>query len=124
MNKDNLKRLIKVMEEKKYGFLMACEKINSESELSWCVGSIILGEEANICGTAACIAGHCRLIKSESPADFLGISTFEARRLFTPRNEYVDWEARVGETGFITRDRAVKVLKNWLETGKVDWSVR
>ncbi len=126
MNKDNLKKLIKVMKEKKYGFVMGTALIKTNDRMNKCLYKykLISAEEANICGTAACIAGHCCLIdRIAGPEDFLEMSQEACGKLFFPRNKYVDYLKPIGHKKFITRARAIRVLENLLETGEVDWSV-
>ncbi len=134
MNKDNLKKLIKVMKEKKYGFVMGILYIDTDDKMNKYLNKpkLITEEEANICGTAGCIAGHCYLISkqkveydlTEIGGDFLGLSDTQTVRLFVPNNHYASYKVGKKSKKFITRARAIKVLENLLETGEVDWSVR
>ncbi len=92
-------------------------------------------EEAsiNICGTVGCIAGHCCFIAPENlllsnslievALKFLYVSRNQGNELFMPDNQYASYTVGKKSKRFVTRARAIRVLENLLETGKVDWSV-
>lgn len=80
------------------------------------------------CHTAACIAGHACMLSDEAidfteqqwgwyameeqAAKWLGISTEDAQALFVPVHK---------ELANITRKEAIRTLRNYMETGVVDW---
>ncbi len=131
MNKSNLKKLIKVMKEKKYGFVMREMLVRGCDIKRAMLYGRMTEEEANICGAAGCIAGHCYLICDKDGEysltrmgeDFLGLSYRQTVRLFMPDNQYASCKVSKKSKRFVTRQRAIKVLENLLETGEVDWSV-
>lgn len=92
----------------------------------------------NFCGTPACIAGHVDAMLGNSGAAFdgnwmpamgraaeaLGLTKIEANELFMPTHRDVaDCGARWSEdeTGYITKEHAVRCLRLFAETGEIDW---
>ncbi len=132
MDRENIKRVIDVMKEKKYGFYMnktvALGKEHIEYALSY---AYMTEEEANICGIVASIVGHCCLAfnclskynSRERAQDILGLSDRQVNMLFSPMNRYASYQATTRNKKFITRARAVKVLENLLETSLIDWRI-
>ena len=76
--------------------------------------------EPSHCNTAACIAGHLMLLYPERyrgsyfnlTMELLDIDKSEAIALITPQHL---------ELAYITRQEAIKVLRNLKETGEVHW---
>ena len=75
------------------------------------------------CGTAACIAGHADVLFEEG-LDALGLYPSTRSELFIPTHDYARFDAEDGEKGYITREDAVRCLRNLARTGIVDWSFK
>ena len=115
MNKENLKRLIDVIEQ---------SKTFSMHAIRW--GNLVVNDEEfgeHPCGTPACISGHAIQLGAESRHldKFLGIPEKQKYFITAPTYNYAHLRARPGEPGYITKSHAVRMLKKLLETGKVDW---
>ena len=88
---------------------------------------------ADDCGTPACIAGHACYASSVTSmphtgeavaghaAHWLGLDDEKAKELFEPNSEHASFKADEGESWFISKERAIRVLENLLTTGVVDW---
>jgi len=123
MNKENVLKVADAIENHsipKLGFNMGLFYAKREGETD---------HTGHNCGTVACIAGWAytvergkmnrNLVAAENAAynaakKWLDLSASEASALFYPR-----WEVRHS----VTTQQAVTVLRNFAETGEVDWSV-
>ena len=92
---------------------------------------------AHKCGTPSCIAGYilndkCQNefktdsmeISEESINNarlWIGITENQSDKLFVPRNEFWQWQAKPSDSTFITAERASQVLKHLAETEEVNW---
>ena len=112
MNKENLKRLITVI-EKSETFSMHTSKWGAHPR------DKEFGEHP--CGTAACIFGHIQYLCGETLEIFLDVSPQQDMEIAIPRKKYAHFMARPGQKGHITKSHAVRMLKKLLETGEVDW---
>ena len=84
-------------------------------------------------GCPACIAGHYEemekgngIARPMSQSEFcyeIGISEDEGERIHSPLlgSDGVSYKAYPKEKGYITKNMAIDVLRNFLETGEVDW---
>jgi hypothetical protein len=93
------------------------------------------------CGTAACIAGYVMCAAygnlrakqfqctcywdnfSVRAARILGLNTEQRRQLFTPTPHNSNTPVGFGEDYYFTKERAVRTLRHFAETGKIDWRV-
>ena len=115
MNKENLKRLIAVIEKSETFSMHSIEWSNMfESDEGF-------GDHS--CGTPACIVGHAIQIGSDYRCldKFLDMSEMRSNAIIAPSYDYAHYHAKPGEAGYITKSHAVRMLKKLLETGKVDW---
>lgn len=90
--------------------------------------TVPLGQAIHTCGTVACIAGFAAVMAeptlkdrhldgldySERGQKFLGLTDSQARALFIPDAEKVDYDA-------VTRFIAADVLDHLADTGEVIW---
>ena len=91
------------------------------------------------CGTPACIAGFCAAAMGMDHDNFyrsiqpnllinkffnIHINLIKQQSLYAPDNEYANWNARHGQTGFVTPEHAASVLYYLADTGEIDWSVK
>ena len=79
------------------------------------------------CGSPACIAGWAAYLFADkqmgsTAQSLLEIDSIEAEQLFVPTNYNADYTAYPGEEGWISPHRAAKVLRNFADTGIVDWN--
>ena len=115
MNKENLKRLITVI-EKSESFSM--------HSIRW--GNMFENDEEfgdHPRGTPACIVGHSILLGGDYRYldKFLGVTKEQRCYMTAPSYDYADYKARTGEKAHITKSHALRMLKKLLETGEVDW---
>lgn len=81
------------------------------------------GELIHNCGTCGCIAGWANALfaPDEEPdnelmaGEVLGLNSYDYSRLFFPRDLNVPWDV-------ITPAQAAAVLRNLVETGRVEWT--
>lgn len=112
MNKDNMRKLIDVLEDDDLLFYE-----NDPVYFDMCTYFY-----RNDCETAACIAGHAAILSDQEDIEnsrvfyiarnWLDLTEQEAGDLFAP--SHIEIEE-------ITKAEAVETLKNFLETGKVKW---
>ena len=92
-----------------------------------------LWEREEGCGSPACIAGWTlALFTSEANESghvngidmacaVLGLTSRQTDALFTPDTKTAFFHAEEGSPRYISRDRAVRQLRQLAETGKVNW---
>ena len=92
-----------------------------------------LWEREGGCDTPACIAGWTLALytREANESDYvagidmagavLGLTARQTDALFTPESLTADYMAGEGQQGYISRDRAVRQLRQLAETGKVSW---
>jgi hypothetical protein len=99
------------------------------------------GMHSWMCGTVACIGGHCQLMQLQKAgraySDFeqalddetvlrapvyLGLTEEEWSDLFMPMTPKADFGAPVGTRQYVTKKRAVATLRLLAKTGKVQWT--
>ena len=122
MNKRNLKRLIRTI-EKTESFSMHAQtwedfqRRDENSDLKYLDGRDIFP-----CGTPACILGHIKSLGGESISGWLGLSERDANVLYAPSNIHARYYARPLGRGYVSKQRALRVLNHLLETGEVEWN--
>lgn len=137
MNRENVEKLIEALEKDTFQdrgvgfnmgvFMMVHNGINKVADF-----------RDEPCRTVACIAGHAYLLKSieeEAPGTWEQITGYGHRCGFAVSRQaqiWLDLDGWTAEELFnpsfrpidrIGPDMAVKVLRNLLETGEVDWRV-
>ena len=129
MNKENLKKLIGVIEQ---------SDSFSMHHTFWYRYHI--GKNDHKCGTPACILGHYKTFlktrKDEDLADFLEISQSMKMDIIAPKYTYAHFkespknrpemvkkylEEKIAPREYITKQHAIRMLKKLLETENVDW---
>jgi hypothetical protein len=138
LNRDNVNTVIaRIRKNKEFVFNMSTWGNPTVDEN----GKFIDGEgeviDEHTCGTAACIAGFCVVVKNDDKIppyaaafdtgmNFLGLERSQARRLFMPEydNEGRHFNADSGCYPYeATADQGIKVLEHLRDTGEVDWRV-
>ena len=122
MNRETIRRLANRIE--------ACDEVTLVAHHHAMGPSFTMAAKVYGCGAPACMVGHCNEMQGRQPtvgagllADELGIPHEQVYELCMPQHDTARYERRPGEHGFITKKRAVAVLRNLADTGKVDWSI-
>ena len=129
MNKENLKRLIDVIEKSKTFSMHHTFWYHYHS-----------GKSPHKCGTPSCILGHyktfLRTHKGEDLEDFLEISQAMKQEIIAPKHTYAHFKGspkdrpdmvkkcihdNIYPKDYITKQHAVRMLKRLLEIEKIDW---
>ena len=83
------------------------------------------------CGAPACMLGHYQnmnrleMCNTQTLATDLGLSVDQVDELTAPQHAHADFESvDPNDPGYITKRRAVAVLRNLASTGEVNWSIR
>ena len=111
MNRDNLDLLIDALED---GTVYGKEV---ELRMDFFV-------RETYCGTAACIAGHCALLGRMEDYRYGGVMDFAMEWLDIPLAIAKSMFIEIGGFGYweVTLEMAVKMLKNFRATNKIEWS--
>ena len=112
MHKENLKRLITVIEKSESFSMHSANWSGSSNERAW-------GNHP--CGTPACIQGLSRSLSKRAVSGFIGLPFSKETRITMPETEYANYMAKPGDKNYITKEHAIRMLKNLLTTGEIDW---
>ena len=138
------KRLLKIAEQLDYAVAhpQSCEYMGDDDvECDAYEPIFSMDRYFHPCGAASCIAGHALSMaaseddlgdfaldanekQEERARKYLGLAQEQADALFLPKNAEANMDARPGQNGYISPQRAAAVLRRLAETGEVNWSVR
>ena len=112
MNKENVQLLISTIEKSKTFSMHAA---------TWNYFRKDTDFGNHPCGSAACILGHAHQISRLSMGSFLGIPNEQKDMILTPVEDCANFRSKPGTEGYITKGHAIRMLRNLLKTGEVDW---
>ena len=124
LNTENINQLADHIEQ--------CKEVTREDHRHSMGPSFTMRNTIYSCGAPACMLGHNQALHKRSVrctpmdtfANDLGITVTQAEELTCPAdNNSADYRAPPGYWSYISKARAVAVLRHLADTGKVDWTI-
>ena len=116
MRKDRILKLADTIEK--------CENWDGQEEAGLHLDNCFTMEFVEFdCGTPACLMGWVTYLFGGTIEQALGIHNFQGDHLAVPDNRHAYWAAEPGSSRHISAKRAAAVLRNLVDTGKVDWRI-